>query len=48
MRSRIQSLWQSHRLATIAGVAGVLAVAVAVAGYLILKRPEDKSCPIRA
>jgi outer membrane protein assembly factor BamB len=45
MITRIQNLWQQHRLATLAGAAGVLAIAVAVAGYLILKRPEDKSCP---
>jgi outer membrane protein assembly factor BamB len=45
MRSTVQTLWKEHRLATFAGVAGLLAAAVVVAGYLILKRPEDKSCP---
>jgi outer membrane protein assembly factor BamB len=45
MRSTLQNLWKEHRLATFAGAAGLLAVAVAIAGYLILKRPEDKSCP---
>jgi outer membrane protein assembly factor BamB len=45
MRSAIKNAWKNHRLATIAGTAGVLAVVIAVAGYLILKRPEDKSCP---
>jgi outer membrane protein assembly factor BamB len=45
MRRTLQNIWKEHRLATFAGAAGLLAVAVAVAGYLILKRPEDKSCP---
>jgi outer membrane protein assembly factor BamB len=45
MSTTLQNLWKEHRLATFAGAAGLLAVAVAIAGYLILKRPEDKSCP---
>jgi outer membrane protein assembly factor BamB len=38
------SLWTNHRWATIATIAGVAAVVIAVVGYLILKRPADKSC----
>ncbi len=45
MRSTLEKLWKDHRRATIAGGAGVLAIAAAIAGYLILQRPEDKSCP---
>jgi hypothetical protein len=41
----VKDLWNNHRLATIAGAAGVLAIVLAIAGYLILKRPDDKSCP---
>jgi outer membrane protein assembly factor BamB len=44
-RSIVQNLWNNHRLATIVGAAGVVAIAGAVIGYLILKRPADKSCP---
>jgi len=42
---RIRDLWNNHRLATIGATAGVLAVVVGIIGYLILKRPADKSCP---
>ncbi|HET8592855.1 MAG TPA: PQQ-binding-like beta-propeller repeat protein [Solirubrobacterales bacterium] len=45
MRTTIENLWNDHRLATVAGAVGALAIVAAVAGYLILKRPEDKSCP---
>jgi outer membrane protein assembly factor BamB len=45
MQDALKNLWNNHRLATIATAAGVLAVIVAIAGYLILKRPADKSCP---
>jgi outer membrane protein assembly factor BamB len=45
MRTALQNLWTNHRWATIGTVAAVAAVAIAVAGYLILKRPADKSCP---
>ena len=46
MRSAIENLWNNHRLATIAGAVGVIAVIIGgVAAYLILQRPEDKSCP---
>jgi outer membrane protein assembly factor BamB len=38
------NLWNGHRWATIATIAGVVAVVIAAAGYLILKRPADKSC----
>jgi outer membrane protein assembly factor BamB len=40
-----KNLWNNHRLATVATGAGLLAVIVAIVGYLILKRPADKSCP---
>jgi outer membrane protein assembly factor BamB len=43
--SLINNLWNNHRWLTIGTAAGVAAVAAVVAGYLILKRPEDKSCP---
>jgi outer membrane protein assembly factor BamB len=45
MRERLNKLWLNHRWATIGTVAGLAAVGIAVAGYLILKRPADKSCP---
>jgi outer membrane protein assembly factor BamB len=45
MRARFESLWANHRWATIGTAAGIAAVVVALAGYLILKRPADKSCP---
>jgi outer membrane protein assembly factor BamB len=38
------NLWNNHRWATIGTIAGVAAVVIAVVGYLILKRPADKSC----
>jgi len=44
MGSTIKGLWSNHRLSTIGAVV-VLVAAVAVAGYLIAKRPGDKSCP---
>ncbi len=44
MRAALKSLWADHRWATIAAAAGVAAVLIAVAGYLVLKRPADKSC----
>jgi outer membrane protein assembly factor BamB len=44
MLSALGDLWRNNRIVIIAGSAA-LVVAVAVAGYLILKRPEDKSCP---
>jgi outer membrane protein assembly factor BamB len=44
MRNSIVNLWNNHRIATLAGVAVAIA-AVAVASYLILKRPEDISNP---
>jgi len=40
----VSRLWSEHRIATLAGVA-LLIAAVALAGYLILKRPEDISNP---
>ncbi len=45
MRSAIQNLWNNHRLATIAGALGAIVVIGGFAAYLILQRPEDKSCP---
>jgi outer membrane protein assembly factor BamB len=43
-REAWKSLWTNHRPATIAVIAGIVLL-VALAGYLILKRPGDKSCP---
>jgi outer membrane protein assembly factor BamB len=48
MRDSIINLWNNHRIATLAGVAGLIAAVIAVAGYLILKRPEDVSNPSAA
>jgi outer membrane protein assembly factor BamB len=45
MRGTAKNLWTNHRWATLGAVAGVAAIAIALAGYLILKRPSDKSCP---
>jgi outer membrane protein assembly factor BamB len=45
MRETLKNLWTNHRWVTLGTVAAVGAVVVAVAGYLILKRPADKSCP---
>ena len=44
MRARITDLWNNHRWATIGVAAGVGAIVIALAGYLVLKRPGDKSC----
>src|SRR3954449_3687035 len=44
MRATLQKLWADHRWATIGTVAGIGAVLVALIGYLVLKRPADKSC----
>jgi len=43
--SAIRNLWTNHRWATIGTAAGVAAIVIAVVGYLVLKRPGDKSCP---
>jgi outer membrane protein assembly factor BamB len=45
LRALFNNLWQDHRWVTIGTAAGLAAIVVALAGYLILKRPEDKSCP---
>src|SRR3954453_15933637 len=45
MRDTFKSLWANHRWATLGTAAGIGAILVALAGYLILKRPADKSCP---
>jgi outer membrane protein assembly factor BamB len=45
MRATLKKLWSDHRWATIGAAAGISAVVIALAGYLILKRPGDKSCP---
>ena len=44
MRATAKNLWQNHRWATI-GTGAALAAALVVVGYLVLKRPPDKSCP---
>ncbi len=41
----VKDLWDNHRWATIGVAAGIGVVVIALAGYLILKRPADKSCP---
>jgi outer membrane protein assembly factor BamB len=45
MRDTLKGLWANHRWATLGAVAGIGAVLVALIGYLVLKRPADKSCP---
>ena len=45
MRATVKNLWNNHRWATIGAVAAVAAIVIAVVGYLVLKRPGDKSCP---
>jgi outer membrane protein assembly factor BamB len=45
MPATLQKLWTDHRWATLGAVAGIGAVLVALIGYLVLKRPADKSCP---
>jgi outer membrane protein assembly factor BamB len=45
MRDTLKNLWTNHRWATLGAAAGIGAVLVALIGYLVLKRPADKSCP---
>jgi outer membrane protein assembly factor BamB len=45
MRAAVQKLWSDHRWATIGVAAGVAVIVIALVGYLVLKRPGDKSCP---
>jgi outer membrane protein assembly factor BamB len=45
MRETLKGLWANHRWATLGTAAGIGVVVVAVVGYLVLKRPGDKSCP---
>jgi outer membrane protein assembly factor BamB len=45
MRDTAKNLWTDHRWATLGTVALVGAIVAAGVGYLILKRPSDKSCP---
>lgn len=52
MRDRLQGLWkglrglwQEHRWATLGVAGGVAVLLVGLIGYLVLKRPGDKSCP---
>jgi outer membrane protein assembly factor BamB len=45
MRATLTKLWSDHRWATIGVAAGIGAAVVALVGYLVLKRPGDKSCP---
>ena len=44
MRATLKSLWADHRWATIGTAAVIGAVLIALVGYLVLKRPADKSC----
>jgi outer membrane protein assembly factor BamB len=44
MRATFKNLWTNHRWATIGTVVAVVA-AIAVVGYLVFKRPGDKTCP---
>src|SRR3954453_24073200 len=45
MRAKLKSLWADHRWATLGTAALIGAIVVAGVGYLVLKRPADKSCP---
>jgi outer membrane protein assembly factor BamB len=45
MRAAAKNLWTNHRWATIGTAALIGAIVVAGVGYLVLKRPGDKSCP---
>lgn len=45
MRERLKGLWENHRWATLGAVALIGVLAIALVGYLVLKRPGDKSCP---
>src|SRR3954468_24048575 len=45
MRAKLKSLWTDHRWATLGTAALIGAIVVAGVGYLVLKRPSDKSCP---
>jgi outer membrane protein assembly factor BamB len=45
MREALKNLWTNHRWATLGTAAAVGAALVALIGYLVLKRPADKSCP---
>src|SRR5205814_1145688 len=45
MRETLKSLWANHRWLTIGAAAGAAVILIALAGYLVLKRPGDKSCP---
>jgi outer membrane protein assembly factor BamB len=42
---RARDLWKNHRFATLATGGAILGLVLVVAGILILKRPDDKSCP---
>jgi outer membrane protein assembly factor BamB len=44
MRAGLKNLWENHRWATIGTTAGIAAIVIALVGYLVLKRPGDKSC----
>jgi outer membrane protein assembly factor BamB len=45
MRATAGNLWRQHRWATIGVAAALAAILIALVGYLVLKRPGDKSCP---
>src|SRR5262249_32719711 len=44
MQEAAKNLWTNHRWATIAAAAVVAVVVIGAVGYLVLKRPADKSC----
>ena len=45
MRTQAENLWKNHRWATIGAAGAVVVLLGALIGYLVLKRPGDKSCP---
>ncbi len=44
MRERLRGLWKNHRWATLGVAAAIGILVVAAVGYVVLKRPSDKSC----
>ena len=44
MRGTAKNLWENHRWATLGTAAVIAVVVIGLVGYLVLKRPGDKSC----